>query len=374
MRVRFSADEVPGTLRIVMNFLPTLTLIVFAALRPSVTTPEIEAVPAREMRSEGAVLTPLASLRPTSIGEIGRGKSKEFLDSLDVRVPVAQQSPAEQAFRRAVNAFQSGLYYEAEEAFRASLAGVPKNANALQGLAMCYFYMRRFDPCLETFKEVLALPKPTAEHYSNYGSVLEEIGKADLARPNFEKAIALDPKFAMAYFGLGRIQSRLGEVDAARKNLEKCLEIAPKNAEALYELADLEFRGQKVARAEELVRKALLINSRHVGGRFLLARAVIRSGKKDEGEKMLREARELQKAEDARSLAQKKIGSLLELAFGSMRSRKVSEAIGYFAEILKLDPSHAQTKSALQNLEQDLRRASMTAEADACKRVLESAK
>lgn len=287
---------------------------------------------------------------------------------------IAQQSPAEQAFRRAVSAYQSGLYYEAEEAFRASLTAAPKNPSSLQGLAMCYFFTRRFDPCLETFKELLALPNPLAENYNNYGSALEEIGKADQARPNFEKAIALDPKFAPAYFGLGRIPSRLGETDVARKNLEKCLELGPKNAEALYELADLEFRAQNFARAEELVRKSLLLNPRHVGGRFLLARATIRSGKKDEGEKMLREAREIQKAEDARSLAQKKIGSLLELAYQSLRSGKVTVAIDYFGEIIKLDPSHAQAKNTLQSLEKDLRRAARTADADACKRIIESAK
>ena len=68
--------------------------------------------------------------------------------------------------------------------------------------------------------------------FSNYGTILQGLGKLEEAANWYRKAIELNPNFANAYANLGNILREVAKLKEAARSYRKAIEIKPDNAEA----------------------------------------------------------------------------------------------------------------------------------------------
>ena len=72
--------------------------------------------------------------------------------------------------------------------------------------------------------------------YSNYGVILQNLGKLKEAEISLRKSIELNPYFADAHYNLGGVLKHLGKLQEAEISLRKSIELNPYFADAHYNL------------------------------------------------------------------------------------------------------------------------------------------
>ncbi len=95
--------------------------------------------------------------------------------------------------------------------------------------------------------------------FSNYGAILQGLGKLEAAEKWFRKAIELKPDYAEAHYNLGVILNDLGKIKEAELSYRKAIEINPDYAEARYNLGIILKNLGKLKEAELSYRKAIEI-------------------------------------------------------------------------------------------------------------------
>ena len=95
--------------------------------------------------------------------------------------------------------------------------------------------------------------------FSNYGGILQDIGKLKEAEILLRKAIEIKPNFEDAYYNLGNILKDLGESQDAELSYRKAIEIKPDFAEAHSNLGNILSDLGKSKDAELSYRKAIEI-------------------------------------------------------------------------------------------------------------------
>ncbi len=129
--------------------------------------------------------------------------------------------------------------------------------------------------------------------FSNYGAVLQGLGKSKEAELSFRKAIEIKPDFAETHYKLGSILKNLGKLQEAELSTRKAIEINPNYAEAHSNLGSI-FRGLgKLKEAELSYRKAIEINPDFANYHYNLGRILIDFSKFKEAELSTRKAIEL---------------------------------------------------------------------------------
>ena len=266
--------------------------------------------------------------------------------------------------RRATKLWEQKLFWEAEPLFRQAAAAWPRHGPSHFGLALCLLQSNRVKESLPHFEKAENCPHPEAQFFTNHGVALELLSRIEESIRMLERGLEIDPRSAHAYLNLGKIATRRGEWEQAGKLLGKCLEIQPRNLEALFLLATAEHRHGRLERATELARTVAKLEPRHAGCSYLLFQILRRKSADARAEKKLDEsarldaearryltlAKKLQIENQKRVSLQVKTGELIDLAFGFLRQKQPEKAIGYFAKILELDPSHRHARSALENL------------------------
>jgi tetratricopeptide (TPR) repeat protein len=127
---------------------------------------------------------------------------------------------------------------------------------------------------LERFGAIVADLPTSARAHVNYGTELQEAGRADEAAKEFSEAIHLNPDSAKAHVNLGSLLTAKGEFDAAESHFEQALRLEPSNAEYhsgyAYLLDQLGRTGQAAAESETAIRLAPKSPQAHYGyGAFL---------------------------------------------------------------------------------------------------------
>src|SRR5205814_6431166 len=84
---------------------------------------------------------------------------------------------------------------------------------------------------LERLASIVADLPTSARAHVNYGTELQEAGRADEAAKEFAEAIHLNAGSAKAHVNLGSLLTAKGELDEAQSHFEKALRIEPSNAE-----------------------------------------------------------------------------------------------------------------------------------------------
>jgi len=93
--------------------------------------------------------------------------------------------------------------------------------------------------------------------FSNYGIILQGIGKLKEAELSLRKAIELKPTFVEAYCNLGTILKELGNLQEAEFSLRRAIELNPAFAEAHYNLGNILTDLGNLKEAELSTRKAI---------------------------------------------------------------------------------------------------------------------
>jgi len=96
--------------------------------------------------------------------------------------------------------------------------------------------------------------------YSNFGVILQNLGKLKEAEILTRKAIEINPNFADAYSNLGNILGDLGELQEAEISIRKAIAINPNFADAYSNLGNILQGLGRLQEAEILTRKAIEIN------------------------------------------------------------------------------------------------------------------
>src|SRR5690606_20826044 len=75
------------------------------------------------------------------------------------------------------------------------------------------------------YTRTLKIDPGFAEAWFNYGSLLRDAGKPDLARQHFEKAIILNGGYADPVYSLAALEYDAGQLQEARRHWSRYLEL-----------------------------------------------------------------------------------------------------------------------------------------------------
>tara|TARA_Y100001968_G_scaffold13229_1_gene10809 strand:+ start:385 stop:1860 length:1476 start_codon:yes stop_codon:yes gene_type:complete len=119
--------------------------------------------------------------------------------------------------------------------------------------------------------------------FSNYGGILQDLGKLKEAELILRKAIEIKPNGYNAHYNLGATLYDLGELKQAEKSYIKAIEIKPDYAEAHLNLGNVFFNLGKLKEAEKSTRKAVELNPDSADIHHNLGTILLKSNKFKEG-------------------------------------------------------------------------------------------
>ena len=96
--------------------------------------------------------------------------------------------------------------------------------------------------------------------FSNYGTILQGLGKLQEGELLYRKAIKLNPDFAEAHFNLGNILRDLGNLKEAELLYRKAIELDPNLVEAYYSLSLIQYSDENKIWQDQLFSENILIN------------------------------------------------------------------------------------------------------------------
>jgi predicted O-linked N-acetylglucosamine transferase (SPINDLY family) len=186
------------------------------------------------------------------------------------------QSSDPRLFAKAVAAFQSARYNDAERDFKKVLRGEPKHFGALNLYAILLMQTGRVHDAepllrkavsvdarsdasfynfglalkqnkkpaeaLEAFTRSIALKPENAETWNNRGTVLNDLARYAEALEDFDKAIALNPAYAEAMSNRGRSLLILERYDESAAGYDHALKVNPNLPEAWMGRGTIQFR------------------------------------------------------------------------------------------------------------------------------------
>jgi tetratricopeptide (TPR) repeat protein len=113
------------------------------------------------------------------------------------------------ALREAETLHRQGRLEEAERIYAAIVACMPDHFDALHLLGVLRQEQSRPAEALSLIAAALRLNARSAEAHTNYGVVLDALGRHDEALASFERALAIDPEHAGALAERNRIAPSL---------------------------------------------------------------------------------------------------------------------------------------------------------------------
>jgi tetratricopeptide (TPR) repeat protein len=191
--------------------------------------------------------------------------------------------------RRAIAAYESGAWAEAEAACNELLRTDPRQADALQILGNIRARSgdtRGAEPLLERAR---AADPGNMYVLNSLGGVYAANGRLNEAREALLAALRIDPDFPWALQNLGGILMEAGDRAGARHCFERALATDPRHVESLSALADLAEKEGRPDDARSLAGRALALVPGFPGARIVLAELDRRAGNHAAVESAMRE-------------------------------------------------------------------------------------
>ncbi len=181
--------------------------------------------------------------------------------------------------------------------------------------------------------------------FSNYGNILQSLGKSKEAEILIRKAIELNPNFAIAHYNLGNTLKDLGKLKEAEISTRKAIELNPNFIDAHNNLGNILNDLGKLKEAEISTRKAIELNPNFVDAHNNLGNILNDLGKLKEAEISIRKAIELNpNFIDAHT----NLGTILK-DLGKLEEAEIATL-----EAVKLNPDFADSHYNLGNILRDL--------------------
>ena len=157
---------------------------------------------------------------------------------------------------QAVALQKSGRVAEAELLYLDLITADPDNFRAQNSLGIIRFQQGRYAEALALIGACLK-SNSSAETLSNYGNVLQALGRLDEAVESYDKALAIEPRLVNALYNRGVTLSNMKRMADALASYDKALEIAPDDADIwmnrVHALIDLNRPLEALAAAEKLL-------------------------------------------------------------------------------------------------------------------------
>ncbi len=118
--------------------------------------------------------------------------------------------------------------------------------------------------------------------FTNYGTILKDLGKLKEAEDSQRKAIEIKPDYAIAYSNLGAVLQSLGKLKEAEFSIRKAIDIKPDYAEPHSNLGLILKDLGKLKEAEVTIRKAIEIKPYYADAHYNLGNVLINLGKSKE--------------------------------------------------------------------------------------------
>jgi len=181
--------------------------------------------------------------------------------------------------------------------------------------------------------------------FSNYGVILQDLGKLKEAETSTRKAIEINPDYEKAHLNLGIILKQLGKLSEAETSTRKAIEINPDYEKAHLNLGEILKDLGKLEEAETSTRKAIQLNPKFADAHSNLGIILEQLGKLSEAELSYRKAIEINPdfAE-----AHYNLGNLLK------ELGKLSEAELSYRKAIEINPDFAEAHYNLGNLLKEL--------------------
>ena len=176
---------------------------------------------------------------------------------------------------------------------------------------------------------------------SNYGAILQNLGKLKQAELSYRKAIEINPNFAEAHSNLGNVLNALGKFKEAEYLYRKAIEINPNFSDAHSNLGNVLNDLGKFKEAEVYTRKAIEINPNFADAHSNLGNILNNLGKLKEAEVSTRKAIELN---PHLAIAHSNLGNIL------INLGKFKEAEVYTRKAIEINPNFANAHSNLGNI------------------------
>ena len=181
--------------------------------------------------------------------------------------------------------------------------------------------------------------------FSNYGIILQGLGKLKDAELSYRKAIEIKPDFAEAYSNLGIILKNRGELEEAELSQRKAIELKPNHAEAHANLGSILKELGNLQEAEVSTRKAIELKPNHAEAHANLGIILKDLGNLEEAEGSTRKAIELK---PNHAEAYSNLGSILK-DLGNLKEAELSTR-----KAIKIDPNFAIAHLNLGSVLKDL--------------------
>ncbi|WP_413677317.1 tetratricopeptide repeat protein [Prochlorococcus sp. MIT 0916] len=181
--------------------------------------------------------------------------------------------------------------------------------------------------------------------FSNYGTILQNLGRLQEAEFSYRKAIEIKPDFAEAHYNLGIILNDLGKLNEVEFSYRKAIEIKPDFAEAHYNLGNVLRDLGKLKDAELSTRKAIEIKPDYADVHFNLGIILNDLGQLKDAELSTRKAIEI-KPDFAE--AHYNLGNVLR-DLGKSKEAELS-----YCKAIEIKPDFADAHSNLGSILSDL--------------------
>jgi tetratricopeptide (TPR) repeat protein len=165
----------------------------------------------------------------------------------------SQNQKLDRQYQEAVAQYEAGRYTEAAAELEVLLPHAPDSFSIHELLGLTYASLTQDKRALPHLETAVRLQPDSAEARTSLATLLNRMGKPQLAGEQFRKALALAPQDFDANHNLGEFYVQSGKVAEALPLLERAQRINPSSYDNGYDLALADFLTGKLSEARQIV-------------------------------------------------------------------------------------------------------------------------
>ena len=159
---------------------------------------------------------------------------EEFNENLSITTNTPSKSSKEQIINQAIKFHLQGNISEATKYYQYCLNEGVKDTRVFSNYGTILKDLGKLEKAALLTRKAIELNPALAEAHSNLGNILRDLGDLEEAEISTRKAIDLKTDFAIAHSTLGMILNDLGKLKEAENSIQKAIELRPGFAMAYF--------------------------------------------------------------------------------------------------------------------------------------------